>query len=432
MMSRAGSFLFVACVCAAEGCALHDFEVGASDATTDATSADAIADQTLARHDVGVDAHKTSKHDAKPSKPDATPDAKPKADTGAPMVCASKTYPPPPGGVDLPGPDVFTLAVRSIDLGESDLTPPGYNLDYTCTCIDDGGPSCVSSAQHCDYAGGIDNGALGLLEDIELVDTTFGSVPFSQAAAEGGWSLLFQLTGYAVTPDGGVPDDPVVDLNIFVAQRSVATPPSWNGTDEWIVAASSVVDGGVVQPRYKSAGAYVNNHVLVAAIPEMEIVMSGGTNETITFRLSAGFLTGTLDYHDGAITIHDGIVSARWAQADIFAALGSYRNATGTTFCTDNLFYPEAKAAVCSGQDILVNGADPASLPCDALSMGVGFTAFPIAQLSVVGAPTVPSAGCPAATDPTNDSCGGGRDAGAPDAGAAKDAGAVKDAAHHG
>jgi len=399
-------------VAALQSCALPDYELAATtlDATVEggggrdaagdskkppsrdsAAGSDARAD---AKRDAGQDAHRDAAGDVKTT----------------PTGCVGKTYPPPPVGPDVPGVGTFTLAVHSIDLGDTDPVPPGYDLDQTCTCIDDGGPSCASHNQHCDFAAGVDNGAVTLIKAFEATQpTSFGSSAFSSMAASGHWSILLQLSGYGTTPDGGVPDDPSVDLAIFVGPSSITQPPNWDGNDSWLVAASSVGDGGLSHPLYKSGGAYVANHVLVAALPEMEMTLSGGGMQTITVHLTSGFLTGTLDLVGNSLQISDGIIAGRWAEPDIFKAVSSYRTTTGAPLCTNTLIvYAQAKGTICNGLDILTVDGQPASLPCNALSMGVGFTAFPILPLSTVGAPTVPTPGCSAATDPATDSCGDG------------------------
>jgi hypothetical protein len=407
-------------VLALQSCALPDYEVGtvATDATVDGRVAhEAAADVSRPhpRHDTGVDAHA---HDSG-KKPDAAPDA--------PPGCVVAQPPGPPMNADMPSSQVFTLAVRSIDFGESDTTAPGYDLDYDCTCIDDGPPSCVSLVQHCDFPGGVDNAALTLIQQVEFVDPLFGSTGFSSEANGGGWSLLIQLSGYATGADGGVANDPNVTVNLFASPHSITPSPGWDGLDQWAVSPSSVGDGGLLAPRYTTSGAYVANHVLVAAIPEVTLVFSGSTTETIAVRLTGGSLTGTLEWVDGQPRIIDGIIAARWAEPDIFASLASYRANSGPALCMDNAYYGITHSAVCASQDILA-GVGSAAEACNAISMGIGFTAYSILPLTEadIAPPTVPSPGCPDATSPMHDTCDSGVDAGSvtgDDAGdAAKDA----------
>ncbi len=100
------------------------------------------------------------------------------------------------------------------------------------------------------------------------------------------------------------------------------------------------------------------------------------------------------------------MLAARWPLAEVFHSFSTYRDNNGNPICTDNgLAYSTAKSAICSDADILVDGTQPKSAPCDALSIGLGFTAEPaiLGPIADAGAGTP---GCPPATDPANDSCG--------------------------
>lgn len=333
------------------------------------------------------------------STPDAGSDAAP--DTGGPPACG-KTYPDPPGGSDDGVNNTFVIAIHSVDMGEGAPNPPGYDLDHQCTCFHDAGPTCVPRVgTSCDAPDGVDNAAAKL---INLVATAtgggaFGSSFFSAKANEGGWSLLLQISGY-----NGMPDDPQVEVALFASPGMGGATPAWNGTDAWPVSAASVTNGDITQPLYKSAGAYVANNVLVAAAPAVDLTISGA-NERITIRLTAGVITGTLESLGTGWRIADGIIAARWYEPDIFAALSSYRSNSGSPLCTDApIAYNTAKATICNSLDILKDASLPKSLPCDSLSMGIGFKADP-ALLGPVTMPAAPTPGCPMATDPQFDDC---------------------------
>ena len=101
-----------------------------------------------------------------------------------------------------------------------------------------------------------------------------------------------------------------------------------------------------------------------------------GANERITITMTSGVFTGTLDSLGPAWRITDGVIAARWHEPDIFAALSSYGGNGGDPLCTDfPIGYATAKATICNGLDILEDGSGPKSLPCDSLSMGIGFKA---------------------------------------------------------
>ena len=321
-----------------------------------------------------------------------------------PSDCTPATYPDPPGGTD-DGMSVGTLvfALHSIDLGDLG-TIPGYDLDHVCTCTDDAGPSCkgasAQSSTYCDQPGnGIDNQAAKLFKLIQLPvgSGVFGSTVFSAQANAGRWSLLIRVDGY-----NGQPNDPDVRVAIFPS-KGTAVPPTWMGNDTWPVTAASVGDGGVTTPLFKSNGAYVTAGVLVATMPAGELTIQGGGPDTITVRLSAGVITGTL-VGPAPFHVQGGVFAGRWAITDVFDALSSYRDNNGKPICTDQITYSFAKTAICDDADILVDGTLPKSAPCDALSIALGFTADP-ALLGPVADAGTSTPGCPAATDPANDKC---------------------------
>lgn len=318
---------------------------------------------------------------------------------GAPG-CLAATYPDPPTVPDDAISTEFVIALRTIDLGEGAMTPPGYDLDHVCTCFADAGPSCESTIAHCDGPGGVDNATSQFftLIQVALGASSFSSAKFSADVESGVWSLLARVRGY-----NGMPDDPAVEVALFPSPGT-GTPPLWDGNDAWAVSAQSVDGGDLEQPVYGSAGAYVANGVLVAAMPTI-LMKLGGEEDTITFRLTGGVLTGHLAPQGSGYGLTGGIIAARWKIDDVFAALSTYRDGKGEPFCTDLVFaYDTAKKTLCNGRDILADSAGPRSQPCDALSIGVGFTAH-AAQLGAVSPPPMPTPGCPPETDPANDSC---------------------------
>jgi hypothetical protein len=318
--------------------------------------------------------------------------------------CERATYPDPPGGID-DGTTVGTLvfAVQSVDLGDMGTTP-GYDLDYTCTCFDDAGPSCVGASPqastYCDALGGIDSQWVKVLQLLELAvgSATFGSTEFSSQAYSGRWNLLIQVSGY-----NGKMNDPSVEVAIFPSNGTSA-PPQWMGADAWGIPASAVGDGGVATPLFRSNGAYVTNGVLVATMPTVEVTFHGGELDTFGVRVLSGVLTGSLGEGIGGYDLQGGVLAGRWALPDIFQSLSRYRDDDGNPVCTTSPGYSIVKSSVCNDADILVDSTQPKSAPCDALSLAFGFNA----QQAVLGAindggKTTP--GCPAATDPANDMC---------------------------
>lgn len=331
--------------------------------------------------------------------PDAgAPDAE--AD-GGPTGCMAATYPDPPGGTD-DGKDVgsIVVALHTVDVGDM-ATTPGFDLDHACTCTEDAGPTCVgpgSPTLYCDAPGGIDNQTAKIFKllQIPLGSGSIGSQAFTNKINDGRWTLLIKIDGY-----NGEPDDPEVQVSLY-SPLGLGAPPKWDGTDSWPVLSTAFDANG--DPVYKATGAYVHDHVLVAAIPTIPMHFAGLT-EQITVTVSTAVLTATLAKLPGTFRLVNGTVAGRWAITDVFQALSSYRDGNDMPLCTDAaLAYTTLKSAVCSDADILVDDTRPKSSPCDALSFGMGFSADP-ALIGPKAPPPTPSPGCPMATDPAYDSC---------------------------
>jgi hypothetical protein len=314
------------------------------------------------------------------------------------------TYPDPPGGMDDPSSDLppIVIAMKTIDLG--DLTgTPGYDLDHVCTCIEDAGPSCVGASlvatQYCDADGGVDNSAAKLFQLLQTGGVAVDSLTFSNQIKSGGWTLLVRISGY-----NGKADDPKVDVDVFPSP-GLGGMPTWDGNDAWPISATSVGDdAGVSVPKYHANGAYVTKNTLVATMPTAEILFRGGTKLDLKF--SAGVITGTLESAGGIWSIKNGTLAARWPIAEVLRSIGSYRDNNDMPFCIDKnaLAWAIAKPAICRAADILIDGTQPKSSPCDAISMGIGFSTGPAALGPIVDGGGV-SDGCAPSGDPANATC---------------------------
>jgi hypothetical protein len=331
---------------------------------------------------------------------DAGSEAGPDATTG----CMRATYPPPPSVGDGPSLDDAVVAVRAIDLGDGPTEPPGFDLDFTCTCFEDAGDTCATklATPRCDGTGGVDNAASELFQLIvdNLGEGFFGSSYYSMAAELGQWSLLLRLSDY-----NGTPDDPDVRVALFVSPGFETTLPQWDGADAWPISADSVApNADTTKPLHISNGAYVSGGVLVATLPSMTIRFEG-SESTITLRTAGGVLTGKLVVEPGGARIDGGIIAARWSEKDVFGSLSSFRGQGVPVLCNDGGFiYNAVKARVCSARDILTDPIQPASSPCDALSFGIAFDAAP-ALLGAVVPVAAPTPGCAPDQDPALDSC---------------------------
>lgn len=315
--------------------------------------------------------------------------------------CARATYPDPPAGADGPSLPDIVFAFRTLALGEAATTPPGYDLDGACTCFADEGPTCAAVSKHCDAPGGIDSASAQFFSLVAFAagSTNFSSAAFSSRIEVGTFGVVVRLAEYS-----GEADDPSVEVAIYPSGGVVSEPPVWDGNDAWRLQAASLINDDPDQPLFKSAGAYVSKGTLVAALPALEATL-GAEENSMTLHLTGGVVTAKLSMDTSGFRLNDGVIAARWKIEDIFNALSSYRDSQGNPICTDgDLVYGTAKDAICNGLDILGDPSAAKTEKCDALSIGLGFTAQE-ATLGPVAPPPVPFPGCPPESDPKFDTC---------------------------
>jgi hypothetical protein len=326
------------------------------------------------------------------------------SDAGA--ACVNATYPPPPESATEGGSLDFTVAVRSIDIGEMTGVPSGLDLDKTCTCQFDEGPSCIyppyATKDHCDDKEGRDNSVAKVIETVQLFvgPEEFGSKHFSDRAESGSWSLLVRVYNY-----NGEPNDAQVTIAIYPSKWNDATipEPTWDGNDVWPAAATSLEDGITLEkPRFTDPKGYVTDGVLVASVPEVLLNLNA-TNGDLGFLLTAGTVMGTLAEVNGRYKLTNGIVAARWRITDAFKVISAIKVGNQQLCKNESFEYQQFKGLLCSHVDIASTLGGP-STDCDSLSFGMKFEAEPV----LLGSPFMPEEDqppCPPEQDPATDTC---------------------------
>ena len=316
--------------------------------------------------------------------------------------CTLATVPPKPAGADAGGDVTFVTALRSIQLDEKDFDVTlGLDLDGVCSCIAGGEQSCTPYVESvCDGPGGIDN-AVGLVFATvhDFASGLFTSAQISKAASDGRWSSLFRVSGYT-----GEPDDPAVDVKVYLTQGTNAGMPAplWDGDDAWPVDDTSLAAPPDIESALVVASeAYVAGGVLVARIPSERLRL-----RSIFFRmdlqLSNVVLRARLEDGPGGYRLADGVIAGHWPLTDVFGGIASIRYTGDNKLCTDDSNYVAVKEVICGNADILLGGGQGT---CDTLSFGATFTADPAQLGAVVPAESAPSDPCSPETDPTTDTC---------------------------
>lgn len=321
-----------------------------------------------------------------------------------PLHPPDKPKPAGAGGGD----ETFTVAFRKVDLGETDTTPRlGFDLDDACSCTFDAQtcapPSWVDKNKPvCDGARGVDNGAsVALKQANTLAAGALSSALISEGASAGMWSLLLRVKGFS-----GMPNDEQVEVAVFLTP-GLGAMPSWNGTDAWPVADSSVNMMSLDMPLVVDTAAYVRDGALVAHLPEMQF-MFRGTTVQLPVKVGAVTLSAQILLDSSAgFSLREGTIGGKWRLDEVFKSLAGLRYGGDKQICRETLEYSPVKGFFCRATDIRYGDATPnadGSLPqCNAISFGMHFEAEPAQLGAVVPAPPPPPDTC--AESPATDNC---------------------------
>jgi hypothetical protein len=316
----------------------------------------------------------------------------------------------------------FFVALRTIDLlAKNDAgTLLGYDLDHVCTCdtrpltFGAGRPACAPRGMdpkiQCDEDGGIDNQSARLFNLYDQPPLSINNAAdINNQIADGHQTIVLSIAKY----NGRANDrDVLVGLLVSRGLRTQPAPspgctstlnagtgewkPAWCGDDAWTITRASTLAGTMIPAR--TARAYVSNYQLVADVANGDTVVPFGPT---AISLGDAVFTGRivplgtdLQPRDGTkppaaaeqrlYRIDDALMSGRLAVHDMLAVAGTFavpNTDAGRHLCADNQFFL-VQAGVCSYLDLPASPADDldAAAPCNALSFGASFTAFPVLE----------------------------------------------------
>lgn len=275
----------------------------------------------------------------------------------------------------------------------------GLDLDGVCTASDtcelpDLAPSCKP-------------GATALPRDGNLCrDNTFGRLEYTASLVPevsakyglshdklncdlcvGHYNFLLRISGY-----NGKPNDDHVRIDLYPSP-GLEKPLPWDCTDPtwrsrpcfqpdmpWTIQSDKVTEprGGPDLPpsTIVDDNAYVRESYLFITMPEDTLFWLPGTKGTAVaypLRIRKGIVTGKIERGtDGVWRIKDGIIAGRTLGEDMkqsFRYIG---------FCesTDPENFQLMTTFIDGNLDVLGNGNSDSNTPCDAMSVGIAFTAL--------------------------------------------------------
>jgi hypothetical protein len=365
-----------------------------------------------------------------PALPDASDDGPTEATTEPPDAdtCAHARWPSAPAADDpsTGSPAPVVVALRTLDIGSrpDGGAPPvyGYDLDGVCTCP--AADSCRTpsgSSQRCDEDGGRDNAGGELLRTFSAFNV-FNQDDLTRRLQAGLYGLVILLRDY-----NGAANDARVTVAVYisngvnaVADGGTVPPPRYDGTDRWTVDPGSILGGSSLDgadcatasntcvPNYFDDKAYVADHVLVASL-DFPLSLGGGANMGyIALDLTGSVVTARLVKRGASFALEDGRLTGRWATSKLLAGLAVLPDPFlgGAYLCGDDPTYVSVKKTICGSTDITARAADDSKgAPCDALSVGFGFTAEPAILGRVLAPRGATPRGCSDGGAPVKDQC---------------------------
>lgn len=319
---------------------------------------------------------------------------------------------------------LIVAAFNSIDIGvgaDGGVTPYGYDLDGVCTCP--GPPSCArDDMAHatCDDKGGVDNNAVLLFLALGAATST-GTLRIDQGLQSGQYGLLIAIKGY-----NGEANDDKVEVDFYVSNGLNRTSdggiptPLLDGTDQWTIDPNSLVPscaGGLeCQPLYSDDVAYVSNGFVIAHMSRPipiafgDRTFLGGATMSLSDAVIVGELAPFQLSHGGVSRqLTGGTIAGRWPTSQLLSTLSTVGDPIrdGGFLCGDSPAYKVIKAVACGAADISQNHSNDNNVPlavCDAVSVGMHFTAVPAVLGGVLAVDAAP-AGCGDGGVPFTDTC---------------------------
>jgi len=300
------------------------------------------------------------------------------------------------GGVVHGGAETFVL--DSILLGDTDRAGQPSNLAWKTYGYDlDGLITDKSSRDVCtllsgspfsnqaDGKGGIDNAVgsvvLPVLETLAELPTP--SAIATQVIRAGGFTLEIALDG-----PSDVPGTAGIGGQVFTG-AALDSPPAFDGTTSWPVLASSLMDGATLAGGARVAfedGYVTGDGTFVSGVPSdapivIPLRFPDRVQGALVLRIHHAVLTFQRDETDPTRLVNGTIAGVLDAD-ELAEAVQEYANVNSPTLCGSS--FDGIANQLRQAQDILRDGTNAPGVPCDAISIGVGFTARRVASPTIV------------------------------------------------
>ena len=228
-------------------------------------------------------------------------------------------------------------------------------------------------------------GVIRLLELFNLI-TYDVEQSWNEGLALGKSGMLLELRRYS-----GEPNDPQVLLALYMshgtrnAENTADLHANWDGNDLWSRSTTSLTLND--QPAFLDDAAYVTNGTIVAHLPEGVPLVLTSNQAALSMALTKSVVSLTMSPDHTKIT--NGVLAGAWYTTAALSALDGYAAQSG--ICQNRPEYAAARNVIATSSDVRADLKSAPTLDCNAMSMGLSFTAER-AKLGGVVAPPPPVA----------------------------------------
>ncbi len=298
------------------------------------------------------------------------------------------------GGAPPDGTTPVILAIRKLYLGDTDRNDVRSQNAWQQYGIDlDGKTTDRNSMDVCTLAASA--GRYVQIDGLNGIDNGFGANLLPIILTTSGQD--FGTKANDAISSGGAPTT-VVQINrvgtklpgsIFVG-APLGALASWDGNDVWPIDSASVIDGSASKPTLVFGDGYMNDRVWVGASTRTTALLPLMFLDGSLVQVDRVQITMTIALDGRSAT--QGVLSGVLPIEPYIAAMKKVAGRISTSLCQDSAFESVAHQ-IRERADILHDGSNMAGVPCDAISIGLGFDAT-IVKLGGVVTPAAPADPC--------------------------------------
>lgn len=302
---------------------------------------------------------------------------------------------------------VFNDFDLGVQVGGGAAPVRGYDLDGVCT-TKPGEESCTNTQGTIafdDYTRdktdrGVDNAAYVLLQFFRssiIPNAPFKPETVSESLKLGKFGFLLDIEGY-----NGQPNDPTVKVSFRpTLGLTDGGVPRFDRTDEWMIDDEFATRDTFGASSIFDFRAYVTGGVLYARFDPFSLPIQRKRNgNVLKLALKDVVMSAKVERGDGGgYVLTNGIVAGKWPMDEAFknTRVVAYQETEDVILCAMP-FDQNFRDLACKARDIRVGAGADASAPCDAVSVGFGFTAVEATSTERLGKRFYRDASCPTVT----------------------------------